>query len=423
MRILVWGINYEPELTGIAPYNTGLCEYLARRGHEVRMVTTFPYYPAWEKLPGDRGRIFRTESLEGVSVHRCWHYVPRQVTTLKRILHEFSFALTSSVRVLTLPRAAVTVVVSPPLFLGPCARLVSWLRRSRYVFHVQDLQPDAAVGLGMVKPGLFVRALYGLEACAYGGARAVSGISAGMLAAFTSKKVPVGRQLYFPNWCAPLPLEPRAANEFEHCRRRADCRRQLGLPEDALIALYSGNIGRKQGLGVLVEAARLLAEAPVAPSERRVHLIIAGEGATRSELESALARQPGLPLTLLPLQPEWKYRELLGSVDLGLITQAAGTGQFFFPSKLLALLSAGLPVITVADQGSELALAVAEGKFGVNVSPEEPWQIARILRELADDPERLERLRAGTGWVRRFAAERVLAEFEARLMEIGLPRC
>src|ERR1043166_465174 len=163
MRIIVWGINYAPELTGIAPFNTGLCDYLRERGHEVEMVTTFPYYPFWRKIPGDQGRFFRSDDVDGVPVHRYWHYVPQKVTTLRRMWHELSFGLTSLYRILRLPSADIYVIVSPPLILGPLATFACWMRRRRFVFHVQDLQPDAALGLGMVKPGLFTRLLFWIE--------------------------------------------------------------------------------------------------------------------------------------------------------------------------------------------------------------------------------------------------------------------
>src|SRR5688572_19940991 len=76
MKVNVWGINYAPEPTGIAPYNTVLCEHLSRTGHDVRMVTSFAYYPSWKKSAEDRRRLYRTDEMRNVPVHRCWHYVP-----------------------------------------------------------------------------------------------------------------------------------------------------------------------------------------------------------------------------------------------------------------------------------------------------------------------------------------------------------
>jgi colanic acid biosynthesis glycosyl transferase WcaI len=213
VKILLWGINYAPESTGIAPFNRELCEFLAGRGHTVAAVTAFPYYPLWQKRPQDRGRLHRAELIGGVQLHRCWCYVPKRVTALRRIFHELSFCVVSAARILSLPRADVYVVVSPPLALGLFAWLVTTLKSSRFVFHVQDLQPDAAVGLGMLKRGWLVRALYALEQLAYAKARVVSGISPGMLAAFQKKGVPKSRRVMLPNW-----LREGSAIERRWCR-------------------------------------------------------------------------------------------------------------------------------------------------------------------------------------------------------------
>ena len=98
MRILIWGINYAPEVTGIAPCNVALCESLRASGHDARMLTAFAYYPGWKKAPADRARPYRTDVLNGVPVHRCWQYVPARVSALKRIVHEGTFVVTSLVR-------------------------------------------------------------------------------------------------------------------------------------------------------------------------------------------------------------------------------------------------------------------------------------------------------------------------------------
>src|SRR2546421_8179432 len=151
MRIIVWGINYAPEFTGIAPHSVALCEFLVGRAHDVEMVTSFPYYPTWQKRPEDRRTIYRTDLVNGVPVHRCWHFVPARVSALKRIFHEGSFVCTSSMRALFLRRPDVFVVVSPPLLLGAAAWVIAGIKRVPFIFHVQDLQPDAAVGLGMLR--------------------------------------------------------------------------------------------------------------------------------------------------------------------------------------------------------------------------------------------------------------------------------
>ncbi len=151
MHILVNGINYWPEQTGIAVFTTGRCEYLASRGHQVTVCTSFPYYPEWRTLDGYRGRPLMKERRNGVDIYRTWMYVPRQVTSLRRILHEGSFIAASFLAAMSRSRPNIVVAVSPPLGLAASAVVLSQRWRVPYVFHVADLQPDAAVDLGMLR--------------------------------------------------------------------------------------------------------------------------------------------------------------------------------------------------------------------------------------------------------------------------------
>jgi colanic acid biosynthesis glycosyl transferase WcaI len=141
MRILVLGINYCPELTGIAPFTTGRCEYLAARGHEVSICTALPYYPEWRVSEDYRGRLFMREKRNGVTILRSRIYVPARANPVRRILHESSFVLASLLRALTQPRPDVMIVVSPPLGLVLPAVLLSRSGISRMFFTYPTCSP------------------------------------------------------------------------------------------------------------------------------------------------------------------------------------------------------------------------------------------------------------------------------------------
>jgi putative colanic acid biosynthesis glycosyltransferase WcaI len=401
MRVIVWGINYAPEFTGIAPHSVALCEFLRGQGHEVEMITSFSYYPNWRKRAEDLGKLYRTDSINAVPVLRCWHFVPNRVSALKRILHEGSFVFTSTLRALSLPRPDVFVVVSPPLLLGVAAWLVGKLKRAPFVFHVQDMQPDAAVGLGMLKQNWFTRALYGLEAFAYRHAARVSGITRGMLKIFRSKGVPESKLIYFPN-----------AIDLKNAKvppDRGGFRKRHGFAEDEFLAVYAGNLGVKQGLEVLLETAALL-------QDQRIRFLICGDGAQR-EVLAARARDMKLPnFSMLPLQAGPDYPALLVDADVCFITQQAGGGNSFFPSKLLGLLAASKPVVIVAAPECELVLALREGNFGVTVPPGQPRELAAALEALAKDPARLVEFgTAGRRYVEQFEKTRVFENFSREL--------
>jgi len=127
--------------------------------------------------------------VNGVPVHRCWHFVPARVSAFKRIVHEGSFVFTSTLRALFLERPDVFVVVSPPLLLGVAAWFVGKLKRAPFVFHVQDMQPDAAVGLGMLKQSWLRARSTGSKRSRIGTRRAFPESTRGMLATFRGKGV------------------------------------------------------------------------------------------------------------------------------------------------------------------------------------------------------------------------------------------
>jgi colanic acid biosynthesis glycosyl transferase WcaI len=93
MRILIFGINYAPELTGIGKYTGEMAAWLAKKGNQVSVVTALPYYPEWNIHPEYKGKWWTKEFLNNVTLYRCPLYVPKQVTPVERIIHEFSFLL------------------------------------------------------------------------------------------------------------------------------------------------------------------------------------------------------------------------------------------------------------------------------------------------------------------------------------------
>ncbi len=378
------------------------------------MLTAFPYYPWWKKQPEAAGRMYSRQRHGKVNVVRCWHYVPARPSTVKRLLHELSFVFFSFWAALfqgvTGRGPDVFVAVSPPLFSGLAVFTIGALFRRPVLLHVQDLQPDAAAGLGMLKMGFALKWLYRLEKWNYNRASVVSGISQGMLDAYTRKNVTGSKQYYFPNWIPDEALPAGAAS--------ASFRASHGIdPRTPLIA-YSGNVGVKQGLEAVVEAA---ARSPAGGSARTIHWAICGEGAAKPALEAMIRRSSVKEgVRLYPLQPDDLYHALLREADVSLIAQQRGTGQFFFPSKLLSILQYGRPVLAVADDSSELARAVRVGGFGLVVEPGDSAALLAAAEAMvsASDEQKAAWGRNGKTWVDQFRRSRVLGDFERKLIEL-----
>jgi colanic acid biosynthesis glycosyl transferase WcaI len=404
MRIFHLGINYWPDQTGIAPFATGRCEYLAACGHEVTACAGPPYYPQWRVPEEYRGRPVSSERRNGVTILRSWMYVPRRPTSFKRILHESSFVCTSFIRLLGRKRPDLLFVTSPPLALAASAIALARLWRVPYVFHVDDLQPDAAVDLGMLADGRFIRALYGLERAAYRNAALVSTLTEAMRQRIITKGVLSEKVTLSPGWTEPelfSVTEPEAVHN--------------GTPEAPFRVAHFGNMGVKQGLGVALKAARLSRD------DAGINYLLVGDGAARPALE-VKARELNLTnLRFLPLQPHDRFVEVLAQSDVCLVTQQRAVSDIVFPSKVITLLAAARPVIASVGAGSEIARVITESGAGLTVAPEDPDALADAVRQLRANPElRAQMGRAGRAYANaHWERGTVLKAVEKRLVSIA----
>ena len=377
MRIAIVGINYAPEPTGIPVYTTGLAEFLASQGHEVTVYTGFPHYPRWSKNPGDQYRLFRNESINGVAVRRHYVYVPKHPSALRRIPHELSFVLSGSIGYLFGPRADFTIIISPPLFTGIPVGIIARLKGSRTLFHVQDLQPDAAVDLGMLKPGKLVSLFFLLEKITYRLVDFVSSISDGMVSRIASKGVPARKLSLFRNWAHDNLITPMSSD--------TRFRREWNL-QDKFVVLYSGNMGVKQGLDSVLQAASALQQ------HKDVVFLIVGDGGEKPAL---VARADAMKLTNVqfqPLQSMEQLSELLATADVAIIPQKPGVKDIVLPSKIGNLLASGRPVIAAAEAGTEFGRIVLESGCGVLVEPGNGGHIASAILELRNVPDNRTRM-------------------------------
>jgi colanic acid biosynthesis glycosyl transferase WcaI len=151
MRVLVYGMNYFPEPVGIGKYTAEMAEWLAGRGHEVRVVAAPPYYPAWKVAEGYRGRRYGRESIRGVEIFRCPLLIPKNPEGAVRLLHFLSFAVSSFPVMLAQAfwRPDAVFAVAPTLFCAPCALAAARLAGARAWLHVQDFEVEAFFRAGV----------------------------------------------------------------------------------------------------------------------------------------------------------------------------------------------------------------------------------------------------------------------------------
>jgi colanic acid biosynthesis glycosyl transferase WcaI len=406
LRILFLSINYWPDETGIAAFNIWRCEYLAARGHQVTICTGPPYYPQWRVPQPYRGKLWQREVRNGVTILRSWMFVPQQLSTAKRILHEASFLASSFLRAFTSAKPDLIFAISPPLGLALTASTLSRLWRVPFVFDVEDLQPDAAVELGMMKRQSMIRALYRLERLAYERAALVSTITEGMRQRIVEKGIAASKVVLFP---------PRASSALYAVRGTVHgdrFRQKYGLQGKCIVS-HSGNMGVKQGLEVILEAA--------AKSRERhdIQYLFVGDGAMRPQLEAQARARCLDNVRFLPLLENDEFLEMLAATDIALITQQRIVSDIVFPSKTVTLLCAACPVIASVNSESEVARTLQRSGAGVVVEPENADALLQAILALAASPDSQARmsLKARQYAMETWDERRTLPRMEQQLLE------
>ena len=344
MKIRLVSINFSPELTGVGKYNGDMVRWMDEHGIDVDVITAVPYYPEWRVHDGYKGIAFRRELLGRVVVNRCPIYVPKNPSVIRRMLHLISFSVSSFLRLFSIrsQRPDVLVVVEPTLFCTPLVLLYCKVFNIKSILHIQDFEIDAMFGLGMAggSGGIFERFAYSIESWLMKQFDKVSSISYSMLEKANQKGVAEEKLLFFPNWSDISFVHPEVDGKA--------MRRKWGVGDDEKVVLYAGNVGAKQGLELVVEAAERF------KTRTNVKFFLVGSGAYVSNLVR-LSRDRSLTnVEFKPLQAWEDVPAMLSMADVHLIVQRKGAADAVLPSKLTNILSSGGYGVVTAEAHTEL---------------------------------------------------------------------
>ncbi|MEH2283296.1 MAG: glycosyltransferase family 4 protein [Nostoc sp.] len=388
MHILIYSYNYHPEPIGIAPLMTELAEGLVNRGHQVRVITGMPNYPQRQIYDGYRGKWYVTEQKNGVTIQRSYLRIKSKPNLVDRLLLELSFVFTSLPQAFKGGRPDVIILTVPPLLATLPATIFAWLYNCPVVLNVQDILPEAAVRIGLLKNKWMIRTLAALEKFAYRTAHTISVIADGFRENLVNKGVPVNKIVCIPNWVNVNFIRPLAKENNSWISSH-----QLN---GKFVVLYSGNIALTQGLETVIEAAVCLRHI------KDIVFVIVGESRALQRLQEYCLLNGADNVLLLPLQPREKLPEMLAAADVGLIVQKHNVISFNMPSKIPLLLASGRPIVGSVPATGTAARAIELSGGGIVVEPESPHAMAAAVHDLYANPALATKL-GNTG--RQFAEE------------------
>ena len=365
-RIAIVGINYAPEPTGIAPYTTLIAESLAEAGAKVDVITGVPHYPAWTVPAEYRRKLSFHEQVGDINITRLRHFVPKVPNAKGRALLEVSFFAEATATLLR-HRSDAIIAITPSLS-GLAAAITA--RRGRPVGAlVQDLTGQAAAQSGTTSAGFggrVARAEYSLLERAqlvgvithdFQNALVAGGVS-------ESKMVPLANCIHVSAFGGT----------------KSEARRLLGWSEDEFLVVYTGSLGRKQGLEAAIETARGLADSPYG-----VRLMIVGDG---GELKGLKESAQGLDnITFVPPVDFDHYPAALAAADALLLTERPGVKEMSLPSKLTSYAVAGRPILASVARGGISERLLIDTESAMVSAAGDVSDLIQNIKHLVEDEE------------------------------------
>jgi glycosyltransferase involved in cell wall biosynthesis len=367
MRILAIYRHYWPDSTPYARILRMLLEHLAAVGHETFIFTAQPGYNGIRHLQ----QPWR-ETFGGVDVRRVQLLPERKRWRVVRAVNWLFFLVRAVLHAAIGQKYDLIIANShPPIFMGCALRLVRAFHRTPYIYHCQDLHPEAALLAGDLRNGWLRRLLLRWDTNNCRSAQRVVVLSQDMLDSLTRRGLSTANVSIINN----SPLVTGSA-----------VRPTLPPPLDestgAVRFLFAGNLGRFQGLERLVAAARLVAESA------NIQLIFIGEGDAKSMLVTQAGDLLNRRIVFVPQQPVETALAAMRRCDYGIVSLLADVYRYAYPSKTMMYLSAGCPLLAVIEPESELARTVARHGFGYTAPSVSVADIADTMRRAVEERER-----------------------------------
>lgn len=372
MRVLYFHQHFCTPRGGGGIRSYAMARELLSRGHRVTMVCG-SNARGGPGLTGPFRRGIRRGQVDGIDVveidlaYSNAHGYARRALTFAR------FAL-RSIAIALVEKYDLVFATSTPLTAGIPGVFARWLRRKPFVFEVRDLWPELPREMGIIKNRYVLAAMSALEYVSYHSATRLVGLSPGIAAGIERRGINPGRIRMIPNGCD---LEIFGGDDSPW--------RPDEISDEKLLAVFAGAHGPANGLGAVLDAARVLKQR----GRDDIALLLIGDGVDKPALQQRAAAEGLQNVFFHDLVPKAKLARLMSATDIGMQI-LANVPAFYYgtsPNKFFDYLAAGLPVLN--NYPGWLANLLRDSSCGFPVPPDDPPAFADALISAADDRPRL----------------------------------
>jgi len=409
-RVLVLTLIFSPDNVSTAQLISGIAGDLKTYGHDVCVITTTPHYHkdlSLEKCQPLRNcfiGLVKKSLFEDIPVYHI-RMPDKHCNKLLRVISWGLFHLFSTIVGLCIAfKPDVILTPSPPLSMGINAYILARLLRTKYIYNVQELYPDIAVNLGIVKSRRLIACLSTVERFIYNHAAAVTTITDSIQEKVKSRIRDNSLVYMIPNFVDEANVvSVERDNDFS---RRYNIRSQF-------VVTYAGNLGAPQNLWMMVHAAILLRKI-----DEIVFLII-GDGTEKTELINTIRHEKLSNILVIDYQPMAMMPYIYAASDVFFVGQIPSAHSDGIPSKIYRIFGNKKPILAVTTSDSDLAKCVKSASGGVVVSDNSPNTFAEAILSLKESPKAVHDYGLnGYRYVQEFSKNNISRKYEQLIVSI-----
>ena len=360
--------------------------------------------------------VFTPTPTRGVTDEQCKEYVRKRVEVkydsrltihrmhlyregkgfVGRAIRYLLFSIECFWKAATVPADFIFTGSGPPT-QGVVAGLAKKVSGKKVIYNLQDIFPDSLVTSGICGENSFLMKIgHAMENFTYRNADHIITITDDMKANIMKKGVPEDKISVVRNWID--------TDKVKHISREDNLLfDELKLPRDRFYVVYAGNLGKVQGVDVILKTASLM------KNYKDIKFVIFGNGSEEENLKKIVNDKHLDNVLILPLQPIERVSEVYSMADVSIISCTPGTGGSGMPSKTWTIMAAGVPIIASFDMPSEMERTIEDAECGFCTRAGDENELTeKIIRVFGDS-----RLKKCLGQNARRYAEKNVSKAEA----------
>ncbi|BBO87643.1 glycosyltransferase family 4 protein [Desulfosarcina ovata] len=369
-KITFLSLVFPPDSVSTAQIMGELAIELKKYGHDVNVITTTPHYnrdlKAETKQPISNffGKLIQKSDYHGIPVYHIL-MLKKGPNVLVRLLAWLNFHFLNTIAsIKLLKNPDMLIVPSPPLTMGINAYLFSLIHKCNFIYNVQEIYPDYAIKLGVIKNQPIIAILYALEKFVYKKSKALTVIAPNMAKVILKKGVSASKVHLISNFVDTGELFPQP--------KKNDFSKKNNLT-DKFVVSYAGNMGTGQDLETFIECADILRQ------NQNIHFLMLGDGVLSGRLKNKVKELSLNNFTFLDYQPYSLMPQIYASSDLSLVPQLKEITDAAIPSKVYRIMACGRTVLALTKPESDLANLIKEAHCGYIVNAGSPDDLSKTI--------------------------------------------